>query len=92
MQDYIAPTQRSTVPDGAALVGIDTEGRTHYYMAAKARDDHVFVETDDTVLVFDLDGTGRTLEDWIGHVDEWDDLRYGEGFGEMLQRGMEAGA
>jgi len=42
--------------------------------------------------VFDLTDTGRTIEQWIGHVDGWSDLRWCEGFDTMLARGMEAGA
>lgn len=94
MQDYIAPTEKRTVPDGAALVGIDSEGRVHYFMAAKSNDERVFVATDaDNVQVFDLADTGRDIKDWVGHVEDWEDLRYGESFDEMLARGgMEAGA
>jgi len=92
MQAIITPSESSTVPDGAALVGIDAQDRIHYYMAASAHDDRVFVATDDGVEVFDLAGTGRTIDDWVGHVDEWADLRYEEGFDEMLARGLEAGA
>ena len=92
MQDYIAPTEKSTVPDGAALVGTDSEGRTHYYMAAAAYDERVFVVDGDAVQVFDLADTGRDIDDWVRHVKAWDDLRYDEGFGEMLARAMEAGA
>jgi hypothetical protein len=93
MQSIITADQESTVPEGAALVGIDAEGRVHYHMAAVAHDDRVFVATDtDGVQVFDLAGTGRDIEDWVAHVDEWDDLRYGEGFDAMLDRQLEAGA
>ncbi|WP_434531057.1 hypothetical protein ACODNH_05440 [Haloarcula sp. NS06] len=92
MQDYISPSESSTVPDEAALVGTDSEGRVHYYMAAKAHDERVFVIDGDAVQVFDLAGTGRDIEDWVGHVNEWADCRYGEGFGAMLERGLEAGA
>jgi len=92
MQDYIAPTEKRTVPEGAALVGIDSEGRVHYTMAAKAHDDRVFVATDDGVQVFDLSGTGRTLEDWIAHVDEWETLHHDESLVDMLADGLEAGA
>ncbi|MFC6973665.1 hypothetical protein ACFQL1_01635 [Halomicroarcula sp. GCM10025709] len=91
MTDYIEPTEKRTVPDHAGTVGIDSEGRTHYYPAAKARDERVFVQEDDVVLVFDLAGTDRDLDDWVGHVD-WSECYYDEGIVGQLERGLEAGA
>ncbi len=80
MTTHVTPTERSTVPDGAARVGVDGEGRTHYWAFAPY-DNRVFVvpadrgvDGDDsdaaTVDVFDLDATpcDGDLGAWIDHV------------------------
>ena len=93
MTNYIALQEESTVPNNADLVGIDADGRVHYYAAA-VTDHRVYVATDaESVDVWDLEETPcADLDDWVDHVGEWDDLRYDASLVEMLGDVLEAGA
>lgn len=84
----IQPTEKGTVPETAARIGTDAEGRTHYH-AGGATDHRVFVDASDGVLVFDLGVTPYDVEDWVDHVDAWDTLVYDQDLVAMLTDGAE---
>lgn len=73
MNVTIRPQKKRTVPDDAARIGVDDEGRTHYW-AAGAKDQRVFVATDDAVDVYDLNNEPVGYADWLEHVDSWQTL------------------
>ncbi len=68
-------TETATIPDGAALIGVDAEGAFHWLGNRVTHDGvPVYVEDDGDVEVWDLTETPCTkaediVEGWISHVE-----------------------
>jgi len=86
----------STVPRGAAHLGVDAEGRDHF--ATSMPHATVLVVDGDSVETWDIDSEDNPLSDvgdWVEHTRDvcgWDQLFYGQGLVEMLAGALEGEA
>jgi len=82
----ISPEQVAERPSSAALLGIDSEERTHY-VGNRPADNSIYVVSDDAVNKFRIEELPVDVDGWIEHVEKtvgWQRKLYEVGLVEHL--------
>ena len=61
-----------TIPDSAAIIGIDADGHRHF-VGNRPADEHIYVDIPGAVLRFRIGDIPNGFDGWLDHMD-WDRL------------------